>query len=101
MKEIRRIIGKINRIRAWIPLLWEDEDWDYSHILKVMRFKIARVGECIKDNEIISDNTKVYLETVRACEMIDVHLEKTYGEEICTIEDIFTYISQHIRGWWD
>jgi len=100
-KKLRKIPGKIRKIIAWLPLLWEDEDWDYSFLLKIMRFKIARMGECINGNEIIADHTKVYLETVKACDMLDTFLEKTYGEKIAPIEETFNYIGQHVRGWWD
>lgn len=41
---------KIVKILQWIPVLWEDEDWDYSYILKILEYKLSRVQKILKED---------------------------------------------------
>ena len=34
---VGRYIKKIFKIMTWLPVLWHDEDWDHSYILKVLK----------------------------------------------------------------
>lgn len=48
---VKRFIGKIAKICAYIPVLWNDEDWDYSYLLDLIKFKLNRMKNTIyKDN---------------------------------------------------
>lgn len=31
------------RVYTYLPLLWEDRDWDYNYLLRLMRLKIRRM----------------------------------------------------------
>jgi hypothetical protein len=48
-RTIRRVYRKIRKIVQWIPLLWEDEDWDYNYILTVLDYKLSRTYNEIKN----------------------------------------------------
>lgn len=60
-------IKKIFRIASWLPILWEDEDWDQGYLLKIWAFKLKRMRLCILGNGIIVDALKVHNE-IRTCE---------------------------------
>lgn len=50
---IRRIISKIKKIINYIPILWNDEDWDFEYLLLLLRFKLNKIKDCIHKNDII------------------------------------------------
>lgn len=40
----------IVRLCAWFPVLWEDEDFDFHYLLRIMKFKIGRMRQHIQDH---------------------------------------------------
>lgn len=42
---VRRLIQGIRNIIRWTPIIWDDHDWDYHHLLAVMKFKLERMAE--------------------------------------------------------
>lgn len=50
-----KILLKIKKIIDYIPILWKDEDWDYYHLLELIKYKISRMKKCIKNNDLIVD----------------------------------------------
>src|SRR3990172_2873091 len=40
-----RIVRKVKNIVRWIPILWNDADWDYGHLYDIMEFKIRNMRE--------------------------------------------------------
>jgi hypothetical protein len=59
---LRKIIRPFKNFFHWIVksiqysiLLWNDYDWDYSFILKLLKYKISRTRKCIlKNNHIVN-----------------------------------------------
>jgi hypothetical protein len=45
MIKLKVIYCNLKRIIRWIPVLWNDRDWDYSHIYRILRFKLLTVRE--------------------------------------------------------
>lgn len=42
---IQSIPSFIKRIFVYLPILWEDRDYDYMYLLKLMQFKLARMEQ--------------------------------------------------------
>lgn len=53
---VKRFINKILKICAYLPVLWRDEDWDYSYLLDLMKFKLNRIKNTIHKDNIITSN---------------------------------------------
>ena len=52
--KVINFVRKILKICAYIPVLWKDEDWDYSYLLDLIKFKLNRMRDRIhKDNIIV------------------------------------------------
>lgn|SRR5574344_2581398 len=49
MYKIKRLFNKIIKIFQYIPLLWEDEDWDYSYLLELIKFKLKRMRNNLEE----------------------------------------------------
>jgi hypothetical protein len=76
-------IDIIRKIIQYIPLLWEDKDWDYTYILILLQYKLARTRRCIVGNEVISDRYRV-AKQIRTCELL---LDRLIKDDYC--KDLF------------
>lgn len=56
MHKIKRFLGKIIKIFQYMPLLWNDEDWDFQYLLDLIEFKLKRIKKCIRQNDIIVEH---------------------------------------------
>ena len=43
MHKIKRLFNKIIRLFQYIPIIWENEDWDYYHLISLIEFKLKRM----------------------------------------------------------
>ncbi len=41
----RNITSGIRNLWRWIPIIWEDQDWDWYYIAKVLEFKLLKHAE--------------------------------------------------------
>mgnify|MGYP001603401129 CR=1 FL=1 len=64
---VRRAWERLLKFIDWTPILWRDEDWDWSYILLVFAHKLKRQRECILRNEIIAGAQDVY-DQIKVCE---------------------------------
>lgn len=65
------------RIWDYAPLLWEDRDWDYAYLLRMMRFKIQRMRKSMERNTVIANAEDYVAETAA----IDVLLRNVIDED--------------------
>ena len=56
------------RLIRWIPVLWEQEDWEYEHIYDVMQLKMEEILECIK-------RTSTHLDAKKTARQLAICLE--------------------------
>lgn len=40
---------RIKRLLDWIPVIWNDYDWDYHSLYVIMRKKLSRMEDAIRD----------------------------------------------------
>ena len=81
-----KTIKKIKKIISYIPLLWNDEDWDFYFLFKLMQFKIDRMEKTIRTNNLFVGVEDVCQEMKDCSEHIDKFLN--YDDEDTTIEMI-------------
>ena len=56
MYKIKRFILKIIKIFQYLPILWQDEDYDFEYLLLLIKFKIQRIKkEIIRNNIIVKE----------------------------------------------
>lgn len=48
--------GMINLIK-WIPIIWQDRDWDYHYIYKILHFKFKNMEEFMQSDKCWSANS--------------------------------------------
>lgn len=60
---LRQVCEFIIRVYDYLPILWNDRDWDYAFIYKLLEFKLKRVEKDLTAG--IVDCTKTQLHSVR------------------------------------
>ena len=60
---VRRII----RICEWIPVLWNNYDWDYAYLLVVIDFKLARMQKAIREGSCIQESIDEKVGQIQEC----------------------------------
>lgn len=98
---ISNIPNNIAMICQWIPILWNNWDWDYSFLYEILRYKMDRMSKYLTEKD-RAVNTWQYAAQLKACvDIIDrlqegshsytkkeqkEHEEK-WGESIYELED--------------
>jgi len=67
----------LKRIISWIPVLYNDEDWDYAYLLYIIDFKLKQIREVILDDDIHVDSSK----TVKKIDIIRGRLDRYLNSE--------------------
>ena len=71
----------VKNLWKWFPVVWKDRDWDHSHILEVLKFKISKQADYISRRG-IHINAKRDVEIMRTvCRLIERMQEDYYGLE--------------------
>jgi hypothetical protein len=68
----------------WIPIIWNDRDWDYHYLLKVLRAKIGFMYKSTQDWLRI-DYGEISVEMLRAIELLDNCLYNRHEEAAYTL----------------
>ncbi len=51
IRDIRYFFSNLKRLIQWIPIIWNDRDWDSSFLFSIMSYKISRIRKSIgKEN---------------------------------------------------
>jgi hypothetical protein len=76
-----RLSMSIKNVIRWLPVIWEDKDWDYSFIYKILQFKLKNQAEYIGRRD-WHTRAKRDAEIMMTCvRLIDKINEQYYGME--------------------
>lgn len=85
---MKKIIKKIIKIFEYIPILWNDEDYDFEYLLMLLKYKLQRISKEIYKNDIIVKNEQrdIFIGINQTINHIDNYLrdmdafEEIYGK---------------------
>jgi len=88
---IRRAVRRIKIIYHWLPIIWNDYDWDDCFILEALRHKIERTRIEIARNE-RHTTCKKDVKDMRIAELLIKRIQDNdyyehYKNELCTCTD--------------
>jgi hypothetical protein len=121
MYKIKQFIRNIKRVLHWLPIIWNDRDWDYYYIYEILKQKLIATEEYIRKdgihiyNKADADSIRKairLIEVVQHEHFIDTYLSEGdwYNDEGMrkAIEDqdkarqeLFEYLNNNIEKWWD
>src|SRR5258708_1200808 len=73
----RDLVDCVVRVIDYMPLLWDDRDWDYNCALRFLRFKLLRLRKHMEKHAIIAHAEDVIAELAR----VDVLLRNVIEED--------------------
>lgn len=120
MWRIRRIIRRTKNLFRWLPIIWQDEQWDHYYIFEILRHKLIIMSEAIRkrDNHTLAkyDADRMML-CARLLEKVqnEEYLFEFIGDDEITREQIdkgqrkhnkakrilFKLLENYIERWWD
>lgn len=68
---IRHFFEWIIKSFQYSIFLWGDRDWDYYFIFKLLQYKLKRVRDCIKENDIVVNSNRIAKEIDVAVKLIN------------------------------
>lgn len=74
----------LRNLARWIPILWDDRDWDYYYLLKVLRAKIGFMHKSMP-YWLRMDAGEVSIEMLRVMELLDNCLTQKHEEGAYTL----------------
>jgi hypothetical protein len=121
MYKIKNFIRNIKRVLHWLPIIWNDRDWDYYHIYEMLKQKLIRTERHIREDglhvyhKVDADEIKKAIKMIEVVQyeyFLDKYLSETNSWEDTgmakSIEDhdkarheLFQYLSDNIEKWWD
>ena len=121
MYKIKTKIRQIRKLLRWIPILWNDRDWDYYFVYEILKQKLVDTEKYIRRDGIHYYNNVDADSILKAIELVEkvqteYHLDKYLSEATAweddklmkavqdhdkAREDLFKYLSDNIEKWWD
>lgn len=69
--------GGVKNLIRWFSIIWKDQDWDYSFLLKILRFKINNMIEFFEED--IYHDTKDEIKQMKfTLRVLDRIIEQDY-----------------------
>lgn len=95
----------------WIPVIWNDEDFDWEYLAKIMEFKMSNMSYFMKNYGCAIDSEKAAIELLECTELLKrlrldnniellcyrTHLDRMKGWN----ERLGYIIGKKLRCWWD
>ena len=87
----------MKRLWDYLPLIWNDGDFDYGYTIRIVQFKLKRLREHIIDHDLIMDAQKVASEIAYAEKLLESYVE---DEDEESWNELFDHVKKNSRGWW-
>jgi hypothetical protein len=80
--EIKNFYYNIKRIIEWIPVLWNNYDFDYMYAIDVFIFKLNKIADLLDSNKSYTENGSQKAKRIRlAIKLLNRGLDEYYHEE--------------------
>lgn len=118
--KVRRIIRKLKIVYKWIPVLMQDEDWDYFYIYTILQRKLEFAREHMLNHGYHEDNKHIASRMQTAINLIEVVKTEKYINDIILQRNnghdvlnkaykkheraknlLFKFLSHNLHNWWD
>lgn len=77
----KRKYKQIKNIIRWIPVLWNQFDFDYNYALEVFKFKLLSIADFLESDQAVCIDAKDRASRIR---MIVRLMDKVYNEDYAT-----------------
>ena len=110
----------LKRLWSWIPVIWNDREFDYTYLLQIMEFKMRQMAVHHRTRQVVADwerTAKQLEEAAALCKRMGTdayfdltdyrHLEphetnkkedEMYARDM---DRLFLLFKKYLRTWWD
>lgn len=92
---VKQFFRKVIKIIQYVPTLWNDYDWDYSYIYKLLKYKLERSHDAIDDGFELPKSRNERLKPLKRCIIL---LENLIRDNYCERE-LNNYYSKNKPKW--
>jgi len=88
--KLSNFLYSIKRLYTWLPVIWEDRNWDYAFILTILEFKI-------KQNRLFIEKYGQHLNKDRdskSMRIAEILIERIRNENYCKLQ-----LEEHRKKW--
>lgn len=120
MWRLKRIIRRTKNLLRWIPIIWNDEQWDHYYIFEILKYKLIFTAEHTRkygyhiDSDYEADRMMLCVRLIEKIQK-EEYMEELINDDDLTAEKIdtaynkqkkarqilFKLLDKHIEGWWD
>ena len=120
MWRIRRIIRRTKNLFRWLPIVWQDEQWDHYYIFEILKHKLIIMSEAIRkrDNHTLAkydadrmmlcarllekvQNEEYLFEFISDDEITREQINKGQRKHDKAKRILFKLLENYIERWWD
>lgn len=120
MWRIRQIIRRTKNLFRWLPIVWQDEQWDHYYIFEILRHKLITMSEAIRkrDNHTLAkydadrmmlcarllekvQNEEYLFEFISDDEITREQIDKGQRKHDKAKRILFKLLENYIERWWD
>jgi hypothetical protein len=83
------LLRKIKRLIDWLPVIWNDYDWDYHALYVIMRKKLSRMEPAIRDGCAITSESTAD----------DIHFAVMLLDRLIACDYLTNALIPHKREW--
>ena len=100
---VRSLFASLRRLWAWLPIIWEDRDFDQAYLYRIMAFKLRRMQRVVGDDGYHVGSERD-AKNIAICAHILERLasddSEIFGRERELLETFAKIFSRHSLGWW-
>lgn len=104
---IKSISRRLKRLFGYIPIIWNNEDWEDYYVFELLEYKLRRMRLMFIKNNCNSDEWfEKHIPLIKECEDILYRLAntgKSYNDENREkdLDRLFYILKNHLQDWWD
>jgi len=85
---IKDFIKFIKKVYDYLPILWNDRDYDYTYIVEILQYKLLRTKKCIVDNDLIETAKETGGKIQEIIDLLE-YVKYGYDENIRKMDEVF------------
>jgi len=114
MYKIKRYFRKTRNLIKWIPILWQDEQWDESFLWEILKFKFKLMETHFNSDDCWATDFKKMAFQCKVCKLLcerlindvywdlqDINRWANFSAAKQDIDLLTKLIKKHSLSWWD
>lgn len=83
----------LRNILYWFPIIWEDRDFDWEYLAKIMEWKFRKMSHYFETG-IVTDSPQISKELLTCAEL----LKRLQEDDMCELYSVKTHMTR-MKGW--